>query len=406
MAALTVARSIAQSYAETVQKRQFLGENDILLNPDYSPLLSMTTKAGNRRGTIAARTEWVEDDFVSFWGQASEAADVSSVGTNIAVADVTLFVIGDLVCQPNADSSATAEEVMRVTAIAGTSTGTITVTRGVGSTTAQTIGSTADLRIIGNAYAEGASVGTIRSTAKVVKISYTQIMRQPFSITNSQRAQQLFGGSDEYAKERDKSLAALKRDIEQLALFGAASESTALPGTIRTSMGFKSRVTTNAVSGSTTLTESGMLSFLEQLFDDYWGSDANERTFLCAPKIISALDFFSGSNLLYGPQETVLGVKVRRYISNHGDLLVVRDLLLQDGPLGGLGAGDEAYAVHIPSIEYRFLNGNGVSRDTHLIENVQTPGDDLIKSEWLNEGCWNIRHEKRHGRLYAVTAYA
>src|SRR3990167_4398371 len=188
MAALKVARSIAQSYAETVQKRQFLGENDILLNPDYSPLLSMTTKAGNRRGTIAARTEWVEDDFVSFWGQASEAADVSSVGTNIAVADVTLFAIGDLVCQPNADSSATAEEVMRVTAIAGTSTGTITVTRGVGSTTAQTIGSTADLRIIGNAYAEGASVGTIRSTAKVVKISYTQIMRQPFSITNSQRA--------------------------------------------------------------------------------------------------------------------------------------------------------------------------------------------------------------------------
>ena len=212
--------------------------------------------------------------------------------------------------------------------------------------------------------------------------------------------------SDEYAKERDKKLAALKRDIEQMALFGGASESTALPSTIRTSMGFKTRVTTNAVSGSTTLTESGMLSFVEQLFDDYWGSDANERTFLCAPKIISALDFFSGSNLLYGPQESVLGVKVRRYISNHGDLLVVRDLLLQDGPQNGLGAGDEAYAVHIPSVSFHPLSANGINRDTHLIENIQTPGDDKITSEWLNEACWAIRHERRHGRLYDVLAYA
>jgi hypothetical protein len=97
---------------------------------------------------------------------------------------------------------------------------------------------------------------------------------------------------------------------------------------------------------------------------------------------------------------------VRRYISSHGDLLVVRDLLLQDSPNSGTGAGDEAYAVHIPSVAYHPLSANGVNRDTHLIENVQTPGDDLIKSEWLNEGCWSIRHEKRHGRLYYVTAYA
>ena len=151
MAAITVARSIDQAYSETVQKRQFIGEDDVLLNPSQTPILTLVTKIGNRKkATNSARVEWIEDDYLQVWGQVSNGTtNYSSVATTISVADATIFATNDLISFPVGPTSTAVEEVAQVTAISGS---TLTITRNIGGAGQATVGATTDIRILAPAF--------------------------------------------------------------------------------------------------------------------------------------------------------------------------------------------------------------------------------------------------------------
>ena len=404
MAAITVARSIDQAYTETVQKRQFIGEDDVLLNPSLTPILTLVTKIGNRKKpTNSARVEWIEDDYLSVWGQVSNGTtNYSSVATGISVVDPTIFAVNDLIAIPVLPTSTAVEEVAQVTAITSS---TLTLTRGIGGSGANTIGATADLRILAPAFPEGGTFGTPRTTPKSVLVSYTQIFRRPVSVTKSEVAQALFGPSNDRLYQRKKMLEEHRRDIESAGLWSHPSEALALPGTIRTTMGLKNRLVTNVYNANGTLTEGGFLTFVQQAFSQYF--EGSEKLFVCAPIIISALDTYSNNKLRLAPGDDVYGIKLTRWATNHGDLMVTRDLNLQASPItaSGAGWGSEAYALDIDSIEFAPLVGNGENRDTQLLIDVIKDGADLYRDEYLTEGAWIDRFEKRHARMYGVTAY-
>jgi hypothetical protein len=366
--------------------------------------MTLITKLGGRKKTAAStRIEWFEDDYVGVWGQANGSGDYSNAATTITVADGTLFAVGDLVAVPKVSTSATAEEIFRVTAVA---TNVLTIVRGIGGAGADTIGQTADLRVLSSAFAEGASFGTPRTTASVAKISYTQIFRTPIQVTKSMVAQSQYGPANERLKQREKALQEHRRQMESTLFWGRASESLALgaPGTIRTTMGLKSRITTNVYNAATTLTEGGLESFAELAFAKYY--EGNTKFLAASLKVISALDYLSLGHLRTTPADTVLGVKVKRYHTGHGDFMIARDLLLEFSPNSGFGWGGEAYALDLDSIEMRALSGNGENRDTTLLENVKKNGDDVYSDEYLTEIGNVIRFEQRHARMYNVAAYA
>ena len=402
--AITVARSIDQAYSETVQKRQFIGENDVLLNPSLTPILTLITKIGNRKKpTNSARVEWIEDDYLNIWGQATNGTtNYSSVATGIIVTDVTIFAVNDLIAFPNAVTSSTVEEVAQVTAINGS---TLTITRGIGGSGANTIGATADIRILAPAFPEGAAFGTARTTAKSVQISYTQIFRRPVVVTKSEVAQALFGPSNDRLFQRRKMLEEHRRDIETAGLWSHPSESLALPSTIRTTMGIKNRIVTNAYNANTTLTEGAFLTFTQMAFGQYY--EGAEKLLVAAPVVISALDWWADNKLRLAPGDDIYGVKVSRYVTSHGDFMITRDLNLANAPTAAAaGWGGEAYALDIDSIEFAPLVGNGENRDTQLLIDVVKTGIDQYSDEYLTEGSWVVRFEKRHGRLFGVGAYA
>lgn len=404
MAAITVARSIDQAYQETVQKRQFIGEDDVLLNPSLTPILTLITKIGNRKKpTNSARVEWIEDDYLSVFGQVSNGTtNYSSVATGISVVDPTIFAVNDLIAFPNAVTSSTVEEVAQVT---GISSSTLTITRGIGGAGQNTIGATADIRVLSPAFPEGAAFGTPRTTPKAVLISYTQIFRRPVSVTKSEVAQALFGPSNDRLYQRRKMLEEHRRDMESAGLWSHPSESLALPATIRTTMGIKNRIVTNVYNGNSTLTEGAFLTFTQQAFNQYY--EGAEKLLVAAPVIISALDFWADNKLRLAPGDDIYGVKVSRYVTSHGDFMITRDLNLQNAPtVAAAGWGGEAYALDLDSIEFAPLVGNGENRDTQLLIDVIKDGADLYRDEYLTEGAWVIRLEKRHARLYGVTTYA
>ena len=404
MALQQVPRSIDQAIQENVQKRVFIGEADVLRNPSLTPIFTLVTKIGNRKKTTgSARIEWIEDDYVGYWAQHNDATDASSVATTITVLDPTLFAIGDIFSVPLVATQSTAEEVVRVTGIAGS---VLTITRGIGGSGANTIPATADLRILGSAYAEGAAYGTPRTTSKQTLTSYTQIFRRPVQVNKSMVAQAQFGPANERLYQRRKALEEHRREIEQAGLFSRPSESLALgaPGTVRTTMGLKSRIVTNVYNANGTLTEGGIVSFAEMAFGTYF--QGTEKLLVAAKKVISAFDYFAIGHQRTEQSEEVYGVKVKRYVTSHGDFMITRDLLLDLAPGNGFGPGTEAYALDVDSIEFAPLSGNGENRDTHLLVDVQRDGSDKYSDEYLTEGGWVVRFEPRHARIYNVSGYA
>lgn len=405
MAALTAARSFNNMVTDTTQVRD-VSEQMVLLEPDANPLFVITNAAKRKSPSIAPRFEWIEDQEVALWGQVSNGSDYSNSATGIQVLDVTLFAVGDLIASPKAVTSSSADEVMLVTAITGN---TLTVTRDIGTGGVNdTIGQTSSIKIIGTAFTENGAISTNRFTAKTVQVSYCQIFKTLVQITHTAASTKQYGASQGERKyQLVKSMIRHRSEIEAAGLWSRASESLASPGSRWTTMGLKPRISTNKTDSSTTLTLTVFNTFGESVFR--YGE--SQKFLMAAPKIISAINFFSQNKLLTSVGDTVFGVKINRLTLGLGELLLKNNYRMSTSEVGyttGNNFSDEAYAIDLPSVAMRYLSGGGdnLIGDTKLYENIVQDGSTVRSDEYRSQVGWEIRHEKKHGRLFDVTAYA
>lgn len=397
--AVTVARSVNQQITEGTNWRD-VSEDMVLLQPDQAPLLVLTTKAQRKSAADSHTIEWFEDDEVGVWGQVNNGTtDLASNVTAIPVSDVTIFAVGDLVAVPKAASSSAAEEVIRVTAVTGSTNGTITVTRNIGSAGADTVGATGSLRILGPAFAEDASPATVRTTTKANKTSYIQIFKHALKVTDSADAVKQYGAPDgERAYQQFKLMQAHRRDIEAALLWSRASFTQASPSSIWTTMGLKSRIATNLTDCSTTWTLSKLNDFSETAFR--YGQP--EKLAMCAPKFISAFNYFAQNKLQVKTGETVFGVKIKQIETGHGTYMLANNYRMETGISSTNGFADEMYVIDLPSIRLRYLKGH----DTKLFEDVVKDGSTQKVDEIRSYVGAEIRHEKKHARAYNMSAYS
>ena len=172
-------------------------------------------------------------------------------------------------------------------------------------------------------------------------------------------------------------------------------------------MGLKPRISTNKSDASTTLSLTAFNAFSETAFR--WGE--KQKLLMCAPKVISALNFFSQNKLLTHVGDTIFGVKLSRFTLGLGEFLLAnnyRQSTAEIGFVGSIGFVDEAYSIDLPSVAMRYLNGGGdnLIGDTKLYENVFPDGSTVRTDEYRSQVGWEIRHEKKHALLYDVSAYA
>lgn len=405
MSQLTVTRSFNQMVSDTTQVRD-VSEQMVLLEPDASPLFVLTNAAKRKQPSIAPRFEWVEDNEVALWDVVNASpTDYSSVATSILVTDGTKFAVGDLVAVPKAASSQSAPEVVLVTAV---TTNTLTVTRNIGSSGADTIGSTASLRILASAAAEDGAVESQRYTAKSVKISYCQIFKTSVKVTHTAASTKQYGAPQGERKyQLVKALIRHRSEIEAAGLWSRASESVASPGSQWTTMGFLPRISTNKTDASTTLTITGFNTFAETAFR--FGE--KQKLLMCAPKVLSAMNYFSQNKLLTHVGDTVFGVKIARYELALGEFMLANNFRMSTAEIGytaGNSFASHAYSIDLPSIAYRHLNGGGdnLIGDTKLYENILPDGSTVRTDEYRTQAGWEIRHERKHAWLNDVTAYS
>jgi hypothetical protein len=403
--ALNVARSFNQFVTDTTNVRD-VSEQMVLLEPDAAPLFVLTNAAKRKQPTIGPRYEWVEDTEVSLWGQASNGTtDYSSAATNILVADGTLFGVGDICATPKAQSSNAAPEVFLVTAIA---TNTLTIARGIGGSGADTITATGSIRILASAFTENATLSTQRYTSKTVQISYAQIFKTPVQVTHTSASTKQYGAPQGERKyQLVKALIRHRSEIEAAGLWSRASESLNSPASRWTTMGWLSRIATNKTDANTTATITTWNTFAETAFR--YGE--KQKLLLCAPKVISALNFYSQNKLLTRVGDTVFGVKIARFEMALGEFLLANDYRLGTADIGfpgGNSFASHAYSIDLPSVAIRYLQGGGdnLIGDTKLFENVLPDGSTTRTDEYRTQLGWEIRHERKHAWIFDLSAYA
>lgn len=359
-----------------------------MVNPEAAVLAFFARKL-NKQKVTDPEYRWFEKEEPSRQDAVNNGAGYDDSATSVVVDNGTKFRGGDVVLNVRTG------EQMKVSSV---STNTLTVVRGWGSTAGAAMLDNDVLVILGNANAEGASARTSLSTQATKKYNYTQIFREPFDVTGTEAATELYAGGSDIVELRKEHLNVHNKDIERSFLFGEPKEDTSGSQPIRATGGAKYFISTNVSSAVGTLTESTFEDWISDLFLN--GGD--KKMGFLSPLLASAVNSWAKGKLQMFPKDKTYGIAISRYLSIHGELdFVIERILGENSTWNGM-----AFAFEMDKVGYRYLGGNGQNRDTRLKKNIQAPGDDLERDEYLSEVGYWMALENRHGYMAGVTAYS
>lgn len=354
-----------------------------LLEPNAAPLTVLLKQVeGKKKEAINPKFNWIEDELAPRWDAVNYTTGYTAGATSIAVDNGAYFRAGDVI------KNATSGEQMLVTAV---STNTLTVTRGWGSTSAATAADDDVITILSNASEEGSTSPTSKTTKEVTKTNYTQIIKTPFEVTNTEDASEMYGGKDITYLQKKAGIEH-KKDIERVFLFGEPKEDTTGSKPRRFTGGLNYFISTNRQDAGGTLTEAEFETFCRSVFR--YG--ASKKVLLASPILISAINTWANGKLNTVPSDKTYGIDVKEYLTGHGTLLIVKHNLLEQSYAG------YGFAIDMDNIKIRPLRG----RDTTLKTNIQAADSDTRKDQYLTETGLQVDLEKTHGILYNVTSFA
>lgn len=385
---MTLISGTKSTNSNTDLRKYDVADKLYMVDPDFAVLAFFARKLAKVKVTDP-EFRWFDKAAPSRQDAVNYSTNYTSGATSVVVDDGTKFRAGDIVVDVSTS------EHLRVT---GVSTNTLTVTRGYGTTAATTLTDNDVLVIIGNVNAEAATARTALTNQAVKRYNYTQIFREPFAVTGTEGSTELYAEANDIASLRREHLQIHMRDIERSFFFGEAKEDLTGTQPVRSTAGIKSFLSTNLTDASGTLTEAEFEAWIANMFK----KGGEKKMGFLAPLLASAVNSWAKGRLQMFPKDKTYGIAISKYLSIHGELdFVIERLFAENSVWAGMGFG-----VDMSLVGYRYLGGNGVSRDTNLRKNIQANDADEVKDEYLSEiGLW-LALEDRHGLLYNVTSYS
>ena len=281
-------------------------------------------------------------------------------------------------------------DVLRFTAggfavlVSATAAGAITGAK-VGGTAQVSAANAAEIYLVSNSNAEGATLREIKFPQLVTASNYCQIIRTPVGLTETEQATKHYSGDERRRLQKDAGIEHARAQ-EQTFFFGARD----ITGTQRLSGGLKEFIATNITADTGGLAEADLLTFLQSGFR--YGSE--RKVLFCSSKTIAAIEGFARANLKVNDNVGAkYGIQMKTYVSGQGEIDLVHKRDWQDSSV----YGGYAFLVDMDAVKKRPL------RDTRLKENVQAPDYDGFKDEYITEVSLQVTHERRHALLTGVT---
>jgi hypothetical protein len=365
-----------------------------LLQPEAAPLYVLVSKL-NKRPAINTTIQWPENDLNPSWSTVLASATSAVTEIGLAAGEGDYFNKYDLVKIPSTG------EVMLVTA---TSTCAVTAIRGYAGSTAASADANATVVIIGSAFEEGSTSTALYTKSRQASLvtNYLQIFRKSVEVTNTMLNSELYGG-DIRAYERKVKGIELMRDLERTFLFGSKSEDITAANldqdhARRTTGGADYFISSNAtaITGGI-LTETDFEAFIRTV--TRFGGE--EVYLFCAPLIISIISSWAQGKLNMYPKDKTYGIAINQYLSPHGTINLVKDYMLENaGSVGNTSYyGGYAFALKLDDMVYRYLQ----NRDVTMEADIQHPGDDFVKDQYICEVGMEFHNQEKHGMLTGVT---
>jgi len=290
-----------------------------------------------------------------------------------------------------------------------------TIDASSGSTT--TLDDDGDCVVIGTSYAEGSGSPDVFSQELDNDYGYTQIFKTACEMSNTARATQYRGYSDEWQRIWNLKLREHKIDIERAMLFGMKGSQSG----IQYSDGIVGHIIKNggtaqqdgtigsyseglpylASYATSELTYDGLLSAFEVMYDPARGGSSAKLCLASLPvvshfnKLGGFVDqSFSGEGRYnFERAQGSFGHKVMRVETVHGDCSIVKEPLFRNNASGHM------CFVDLDNVSYRPLVGNGINRDTSIQTNVQGADEDLRKDMILTEAGLEVSLPESHALI-------
>lgn len=371
-----------------------VGSKILYLDPSAAPFTLLTERAGNQ-GTSNPKFEWYEKALRTKTTQMHSSSDVDGATdtTSLVTTDADVLRVRDVILTPSTG------ELMLV--LTQTDTTTYTVTRNLQADgTGFSPTASDDIFVVGSANFEGADVGIPDEWQESQKYNLTQIFRTPFGATRTREASETYFGQTRPRLRAENGIMH-SIDLERAFMFGTRYESSSGNTVTRATGGFTYFATSNPLDLSgASLSEPDLEGWLEDVFAHTTSGDS--RTLFASPQVITAFDQMAVDRIRLVPSDKTYGITVKQFLTGHGTLNIIKHRLLEFGPTGTQGYGDEAFLVDPSKLKYRTLSGGA----TKLLMNRQGNGVDGWVDEYLTECGLQLSNAEVHGRLKNVGAAA
>jgi len=347
-----------------------------LLKPSAYPFTALMSKL-SKDSAHNTRFQWLEEDLMSVWVEASASA------TAIATTLVLKAGQGAQVAKDDLIKIVATNEVVKVSAI---STDTLTIVREYGGTTGAIIPADAKVLVLGNALMQGSGSPSEKYNNTRTQYNLTQIIKTPFSITNTLDAQKLYGGS-EYSRLANRKGIEHGRSIEQMLLFGVRNEDVTGEQPVLSTGGvmqFLTGTPNDLNVNESLVTLDKLFEITEKIFE--YGNNSklwfvSSRWMTLVSKL--AVDYLQRDQSNMSKE---LGLNITKLITPHGTLNMVQHPLFVQGYMG------LSLALDVEELTYRPLSG----RDTSLKTNIQGNDEDGRRDQYLTEAGLEFKQPKRH----------
>ncbi len=276
-------------------------------------------------------------------------------------------------------------EIIMVTAVASDTA--LTISRGVAGTTAAAIADNAFLLRIGSAYEEGSAAPAATTRNPIKFFNYTQIFKNAYEITRTASKTYARTG-DPIQNDKKRKVWDHSQGVEFALMMGQRNETVGGGGKpLRFTGGLRMFIpaqTTTIFGATTSLTQ--FLNALSPVFD--WDSPSgNERIVFAGNTFLNNLNLlaraygqvqFQGSVKFYG-------LELTKFTIPQGTIYIKTHPLMNRYPI----YRSSGFVVDASALRWRYLT------DTTFEDNIQSPGADSRKGQWLTEGGLEVRFAGR-----------
>jgi len=361
------------SYSDTTAHKRSVSDLISILDPMDTPFVSYFGRNGDPGKFAivnwpATNYEWLEDTYSAL--SDTLAASLASDSTTAQVTDGTLHNVGNV--------ELVGTEKVWVSAI---STNTLTITRGLGDTSAASHANAATLSFVGNARLEGAAATYDYKTDVTASENYTTIIQRGIYATRTAAKLKQYGIEDEYQYQLSKKVPEAMRMLNRIPYYGEDLAGSA--STPRSAGGLQAFISDNTASLSgAALTEKDLVDRIEAC----WSDGGNPNLIVCNSWVQRKITSFFEDSVRTTRDESVGGVTIDKIHTHFGDLSILRDRACQ---------ADTLYILDDSHIGF-------LAFDDFFEAEIGRTGD-YIQGEVIGEFGFVVRHDKAHAYISSIS---